>query len=333
MTEGFRMNGIDPRLIDEVLCDLNSEKTESFFEDSCYWPKWDGPWWKIRLLSEMGLTFEIPGRALDALVQSLDRMPFKIFPITPEEVEGIVNPFNDTCCHCQLGTMYSVLSEAKRDVSAELPWMRRWLSSYQMPDGGYNCDESAYLVEGECPSSMVATIAIFEALLAIGPEQWVEAERTAAERAAKFLVSRRLTLGSQTQHNSSEQAESKAWSQLCFPRFYHYDILRGLSALTRYSSLTGFAIPEDLLLSIAAQMEVKKDPKTGMLLNERPCFFDHGTIRKSPDGTWSNLVPASEFTLLQAVSKVGDPSPFLTKEWNDLNEKIQTLRRPTPMTS
>jgi hypothetical protein len=57
-----------------------------------------------------------------------------------------------------------------------------------MRDGGLNCDETAYLVEDECPSSMVGTVAGFEAMLRRGPGDFVD-------RAAGFLVGRRLVRG------------------------------------------------------------------------------------------------------------------------------------------
>ncbi|THD40858.1 MAG: hypothetical protein DI608_02830 [Rothia mucilaginosa] len=50
-------------------------------------------------------------------------------------------------------------------VDQELPWLRNWFPRYQMKDGGLTCDYEAYPVEDECPSSMVGTIAAFEAVL------------------------------------------------------------------------------------------------------------------------------------------------------------------------
>ena len=307
-------------LTKQTVAELDSSAAEEALAASCYWPKWDGPWWKMRLLHELGLTSAIPARALDALTRSLNKMPFHIFPITPEEGEGIKNPFNDTGCHCQVGTMVSVLTAAQRHVRTEVPWMRRWLASYQMLDGGYNCDEGAYLVHNECPSSMVATIAIFEALLAVGPEQWTEAERGAAERMARFLVARRLTEGSATTYNAIEQEEAKAWPLLCFPRFYHYDILRGLSALVRYAELTGFEIPLQSVAPVFEQIERKADPATGALRVERQCFAEHRTVRRDAEGEWTGRGPAEEFPLLLAVSVIGGVCDPLTQEWRRTRE-------------
>ena len=76
-----------------------------------------------------------------------------------------VDPHRGYPCHCQLGNVYQVLAAYGLDVDKKLPWIRPWFLRYQMADGGLNCDNDAYLATSECPSSMVGTIAAFEAVL------------------------------------------------------------------------------------------------------------------------------------------------------------------------
>src|SRR5262249_25048269 len=112
---------------------------------------------------------------------------------------------------------------------------------YQMADGGLNCDEGAYFVTGECPSSMVATVASLEAMLR-GDARTSE-QRAFVDRAARVLIDRALVHGSPTVYNAEERVAAAAWPALAFPRFYFYDVLRGLAALVRWAEATGQAIP------------------------------------------------------------------------------------------
>ncbi len=98
-----------------------------------------------------------------------------------------------------------------------------------MADGGLNCDNDAYLIKDEVPSSMVGTIAAFEAVLLYTPREWTTEERTFLEKGAQFLIKRKLMLGSDTKHNASERKSAEDWMKLCFPRLYLYDVLRGLN--------------------------------------------------------------------------------------------------------
>jgi hypothetical protein len=267
----------------------------------------------------------IPQGALDGLVDALNAMPFHTFPIAPEETAKVKNPWCDTGCHCQVGTMVVVLSAAGVDVSARLPWMRRWLSNYRMGDGGLNCDESAYLVNGECPSSMVATVAIGEALLSLGSENWTEQEREAACAIARFLVGRKLVRGSVTHHNAEERAEAVAWQKLCFPRFYHYDVLRGLSCLVKLSLSTGIPLAIDDVSEAVGILQQKAAASPLGLCIERCCFERHRTIRQDECGVWTRGHEARLFPLLELFSSVGEVSQELTSEWEGTARGLEQL--------
>ena len=131
------------------------------------------------------------------MVGGLHALPLHIFLIQPDEWPPGADRARDGSCHCALGSMDQVLAACGVDVDAELPWIRPWFERYQMRDGGLNCDASAYLVHDECPSSMVGTVAPFEAMLPRGDGPFVE-------RAAAFLIDRQLRLGSATRHNAEE---------------------------------------------------------------------------------------------------------------------------------
>src|SRR5262249_26443743 len=150
------------------------------------------------------------------MIDGLNAMPLKIFPTRPGDAPGIDLQL-DIMCHCALGSIHQVLTARGVDVDAALPWTRHWFARYQMADGGLNCDETAYLVADECPTSMVGPSARLGAALAPPPD----AERPRSlERAAGFLVARKLTLGSPSRHNAVEREVAKIWLLPCFPRFY-----------------------------------------------------------------------------------------------------------------
>jgi hypothetical protein len=204
---------------------LSSDAALRSLEVDPYWPKWDSPWWHMRLLHELDEAPRIPARTAAAMVASLDRLPLHSFPIQPGEAPPGTDLSRDITCHCALGSMYQVLAACGVDVDRALPWIVPWFVRYQMADGGLSCDEHAYLRTDECPSSMVGTIAPFEAMLGRGqPDPFLD-------RGARFLIERTLSQGSSTVHNAVERERAPAWRLPCFPRFYFYDVLRGLAAL------------------------------------------------------------------------------------------------------
>lgn len=301
------------REVSESVDYLKSLEADEALSADPYWPKWNSPWWHMLLLHEMGETALIPGSAIEKLVSSLSRMPLKIFPIYPGELPPGVDPYRGTPCHCQLGTVYQVLAAHGVDVDRELPWIRRWLLNYQMADGGMNCDSEAYLVAHETPSSMVGTIGVFEALVRCTAREFTPEEALVVDRAAAFLISRELRRGSETKHNAEEQVAAKSWAQLCFPRFYFYDTLRGLSALFDWADRTGQRVPVAAVSQ--AMLDIESRFPDGKIRIGRRAFAGRNTYRRNSSGLWEKPFPADEFPLLTKVSAIDQVSPFLSAQW------------------
>jgi hypothetical protein len=166
---------------------------------------------------------------------------------------------------------------------------------------------------------MVGTVPSLEAML-IGE---LAGERAAfVDRAAACLIERRLMLGSPTQHNAEERQRAPAWPLLCFPRFYFYDVLRGLAVLAHWSERREQPIPlsaiepvvEHLLGSFADGVV-----RLGRLAQE-------GVSTRALDatGTWTRQA-ASRFALFDATSAVGSASPTLTRQWADVRRRLLRL--------
>jgi len=297
---------------------LDSPAARASLSEDAYWPKWDGPWWQMLLLDEMGLTARIPESVVAPFIAAMNRIPLQHFPLTAEEIPKGVNPWQASACHCQLGNVYRVLAGRGVDVDQELPWLRPWFLRYQMADGGLNCDESAYLVPNECPSSMVALIAVFEAILMCTPRDWTPEERIFLDRGAEFLIRRELRFGSETKHNAAERESAKSWGKLCFPRFYAYDTLRGLTALAEWRKRTGGVIPREATRAVVDQLEAEFGD--GPLRIGRDPFVGTGTLRQDASGDWTRGHATGRFPLLDQVSIIGAESPYLTRHWRACKE-------------
>lgn len=302
---------------------LASDKAKLSLEADAYWPKWDSPWWHMLLLHEMGETKRIPQTIVEKYVAALNRVPLKIFPIYPEDMPPGLDPHRGSPCHCQLGNVYQVLAAWGVNVDQELPWIRPWFLRYQMADGGLTCDNDAYLVKDEVPSSMVGTIAVFEAILLYTSRPWTAEEKKFLDSGAKFLVSRKLMYGSPTRYNASERDSEERWLKLCFPRFYLYDVLRGLNALLLWSEKTRQQIPREAIEEVVRYLAQKF--ADGEVRIERLCYTGAGTLLQTATGEWIKRQPATVFPLLQKVSAIGDVSPYLSRQWALAKERIDRL--------
>jgi hypothetical protein len=299
---------------------LKSDTAHKMLAEDPYWPKWHSPWWHMLLLFEMGEVQRIPSAIVDSYVTSLNRIPLKIFPIHPGELPEGVDPFRGTPCHCQLGNVYQVLTACGVDVDQRLPWIRPWLLRYQMADGGMNCDNDAYLVTDEVPSSMVGMISAFEAILLCTNRPWTEDEKIFLQKGAQFLIDRKLTLGSPTKHNAAERESAQKWPLLCFPRFYLYDVLRGLSALTAWSRKMQKPISAEAINHVIKDLQTRFPD--GNIKIGRIGFDGTKTLLQNAEGTWERRHQASFFPLLTRVCEVGQISPALSKQWQKLRAQL-----------
>lgn len=295
-----------------------------------YWPKWDSPWWHMLLLWEIGEAKRIPERAVTRMIAGFEDFRLKIFPLSAEEL-GDANPYREVMCHCGLGSMIQVLDACGVDAWSAVPWAVPWFPRYQMADGGLTCDDAAYAVTGECPSSMVGTIGAFEAMLLGGPPAWSAERRAFLDKGAGFLIDRALVHGSASTHNAEERDAAKAWTSPCLPRFYFYDTLRGLTALVRWAELSGASLPESAIGP--ACMGLATRFPGGVIAVGREPFAGSTTWTAGADHAWKTRVPASRFPLLDAVSVIGASSPHLTAEWTRTRHAVLALYDAGKITS
>ena len=302
-------------LIDAEVAALASAEAEDSLARDTYWPKWDSPWWQMALLDELGRTDRIPGSAVAAMVAGLDALPSHGFPIEDADWPPGVERWRAASCHCAIGTIDRVLTRCGVAVDVALPWIAAWYPRYQLADGGYSCDENAYRVADECPSSMVGTIAPLEAMLERGPS-------ATADRAAAMVLGRGLRAGSATRHNAEERDAAATWPAPCFPRAYFYDTLRGLAAVTTWASRHHRALSVAAIAPVV--LDLARRFADGVVVLGRAPLCDRTTWAPAPDGGWQRR-PARLGALAAAVSVPGTASPPLTRQWTAVRRTLRAL--------
>lgn len=281
---------------------LSREALESLRRDP-YWPKYDSPWWHMVLLWELSLAAEIPQSAAEALADSINARCLRDF--LPSELPKDVNRSTDMLCFCGAGIIEQVLRACGVDMPSRLGWMLQWPLRYQLEDGGLNCDEAAYA--GSRKSSFLSTIAALEAV--VGRPNLSKEEILFLDGGARYLLDRRLF------RSMKGQVINEGWLTPRFPRFYDYDVLRGLRFLKAWSNKLGRPLPADAVAE--ARVCLKKTFPTGEISSQPPPCLQDKTLtwdgsRMGPGG------PSARFPLLELSARPG-PNAVLTAEWESDN--------------
>lgn len=237
--------------LDELREVIESEKALQMIERDVYWPKWDSPWWYMLLLEETSRLHEIPVPVFKELLTCADRQFLKVFPVREEDVDGPVNAQTEVMCFCFFGSLMKIASKLDFDVFAHVPWAKDWVHRYQLPDGGYNCDESVYTGSGK--SSMISTTVMLEGMIEYSRfTQQSELFAANMQKAVSYLLKHQIFLSSRGQ-----EIEGAEWNKVIFPRFYEFDFSRGLEAVFDFLLLTGKKVRAIAIEKALALLEKK----------------------------------------------------------------------------
>ncbi|NGZ75249.1 prenyltransferase/squalene oxidase repeat-containing protein [Saccharibacillus alkalitolerans] len=254
--------------------------------------KWDGAWWRMSALHELGEAGRIPESAILEAERLLRTRVWPRFVITGEDApQNEADRAKWDCCHCELAVFYMILRACGRPVDEEMPWIREWLLSHQLPDGGLNCDPDAYV--GSRKSSLVSTLPPLEAILRHTDRAFTDREINVLDEGARYLIEHRLVCS-----KSSGEVINEDWLKPCFPRFFEYDLLRGLSFLTEWSQKLGRPLPEGFVEEALARIEPYTDGEKVRI----------GRQVWDPDGEWGG----ETFGLLEALPGIGEVSETLS---------------------
>ncbi|MBI3297569.1 MAG: hypothetical protein HYZ75_05365 [Elusimicrobia bacterium] len=295
----------------ETVAYLASPEARAAITRDPYWPKWDSPWWRMTLLWELGEAARIPSAIAGALTEAVDRHYLRVFPFSEGELPPGKSLQRDVACHCALGTVWQVLAACGIDVDARLPWVRPWFLRYRLLDGGWNCDEAAYL-KPTPRSSVVSTVPVLEALL--GLRSRTAEEEAALDAGASYLLERRLFRSL----SKGGAVIDPVWLRLTFPRFYEYDVLRGLAFVSAWSRLRGREAPD--MAEATAAIRAHETPEG--LASARRAWEGVKTLRPAADATWERG-DAAPFALLAEVGRPGVAEPALTRSWAALRGSLR----------
>ncbi|GIP22900.1 hypothetical protein [Paenibacillus sp. J22TS3] len=263
--------------------------------------KWDGPWWHMAALYEMGEVKQIPQSAIVKAKLLLEKQVWRTFIISAEDYPtSKSDKLKMDCCHCELAVFYMILMAYGCDLDKELPWIREWLLKHQLPDGGLNCEPDAYLHSKK--SSIISTLPPLEAILWFTDREFTEQEAHFLDEGARYLIEHQLVCSKQNGNVIDTE-----WLKPCFPRFFEYDILRGMSFLAEWSRRRNKALPSGLLVQGLERLN-RYVVAGGLRI---------GRQVSDPQGPWGGHT----FPLFEAVSGGGEVSPYLTRQLNRVIEQ------------
>ncbi|PCJ17344.1 MAG: hypothetical protein COB02_14050 [Candidatus Cloacimonadota bacterium] len=300
---------------------LNSKKTHDNIMLNPYWPKWDGAWWHILALIEIGQYSLIPDKSIQLIQKSIHKNNLQYFPLTESELPKNIDPYRNIICHCQLGTYIKILILTQKDFI--LPeWIKNWFIKYQIQDGGYNCDDESYHKKHP-KSSLVSTLPMLESLLILlqDTESFQDIKKNQMlkllDKGAHYFLDRNLVCKS-----NSNTVINENWLKLGFPRFYELDSLRILSFLNKWANYRDILLPIDkislVLESLCNQIEKDGTLKSGFHMTT----VDNKSLIHQKDNTWKYL-DATSFPLLDTLECPKVAANFLNREFLEF---IQTFK-------
>ena len=286
---------------------LGSAKARASLACDPYYPKWNSPWWHMTLLFELDRADAIPKEAAEAMLAAIETKYLRFFPTVREPLPPDKDPHRDAPCHCGLGNIYQTLAACGLDLDARAPWMRAWFLRYQLPDGGLNCDDKAY-TKGTA-SSVRSTLPALEAVLRAS-RPFTLLEEDFLDRGAEYLIERRLVC-----RRRDGRVMDESFLKIGFPRFYDYDVLRGLSFLAAWSRARRKPVPRDAIGGALSALSARFPD--GVIRVEKAGLVSEKSLVLSADGIWSGGA-ATSFPLLDSVRRVGAESAVLTRRWAEV---------------
>jgi len=227
--------------------------------------KWDGEWWHLVTLCEMGLADRVPASAARKALDQLKYGAWPKFVINKEDApQTDADRHKMDCWHCELGVYYTALYQCGCDVEEKLPWIRKWVLKHQLPDGGLNCTPSAYRRSGK--SSVVSTLPPLEAILFCTDRPYPKAEAEFLDEGARYLIQHHLI-----RSKGTGEIINSEWLKPLFPRFFEYDLLRGLHFLASWAQFRCKPLPTEIIGDALKHLEARIDSskiKLGRHIND-----------------------------------------------------------------
>lgn len=299
---------------------LGSDTALASLRRDPYWPKWDSPWWMVLLLHELGEARQVPASILPTLLDIVRHHFLDFFPLTLDEIPEGADPYRHVMCHCALGSLYRMARGSGLDIEQHVPWARRWFVRHQLPDGGLNCDEGAY-TRAQPRSSFLSTLPPLEALLLCMDRPLEADEEAFLDGGARYLLKRHLFRSL----SQGGRPADETWLLPAFPRFYGYDVLRGLAFVTAWAHGRRRTLSAADVLEVVQAM-AERVSTDGLLSVGRDVTVPQQTLTPGPDGLWEKeMMSARSFPLLDAARSEAVASIMLTRQWTQALEALHSL--------
>jgi prenyltransferase beta subunit len=255
---------------------LSKQRSEGYWEKATdpYLPKYKATYWQVMTLGQLRIdrSDERVQRSCDWILNlQLENGGFSMYtregalseyqrrkralgirgksPPEPELwAQSLVNELEYTCL---TGNMIAALIRLGYADDHRVKKASDWLLSVQNRDGGWLCPYWKAHIK-DTHSCFHGTICPLEAFSEVPETERTSEMNDAVNEAAEFLLMHRLY---KTDHHGF-QAINRLWLKFSFPWFYGYDLLRGLSVLTKL----GFV--DDERLVDATKVLIQKDRKS-----------------------------------------------------------------------
>ena len=180
--------------------------------------KWTGAHWRLVSLVELAVPPGEP-RAVAAAGTVLDWLCGDAHRRSVRVIDGLARR-----CASQEGNAIAVCSRLGLAGDERVELLARSLVGWQWPDGGWNCDQNASGRSSSFHESCPPMWGLHEYATATGAE-WA---RESALRCAEMFLAKRLFRSPRT-----GEVLRRAYLDLRYPPFWHYDVLQGLLVLSR----------------------------------------------------------------------------------------------------
>jgi hypothetical protein len=220
------------RHLEKAIADSHHVLATADLRGDPYWPKWSAPWWHFLALVEAGRADAVPRGFAHRLLEKCAAHYLPFFPRTPEQLPPGKDARTDVMCFCALGSVLTaslLTGLTESEIEAALPWAPAFIAQNQQGDGGWNCDEGVH-----ARSSVVSTVPVLEYLV-----EKPTLERERLDRGLTFLLELKLCRSRTTGRLLNED-----WLTRAAPRFYEYDVLRGLDVAERAAKRLGRELPD-----------------------------------------------------------------------------------------
>ncbi|MFB0510050.1 MAG: prenyltransferase/squalene oxidase repeat-containing protein [bacterium] len=258
---------------------FSKQKPEGYWEETAspYLPKYKSSYWTIMILAQMGI---------DQTDQRVKKACEYIFRFQHEE-SGFLSetektakrrydwhlkrgkkmpPFKEWASSlireqqlsCLTGNMAAALIRLGYENDPRVKKALNWLVKIQNQDGGWLCPYWKAHIK-DTHGCFFGTICPIEAFSEVPKENLTEEMKNTISRGAEFLLMHRLFKADHHNYKTIKQS----WLKFCLPRFYSYDILRGLNVLTKL----GYTNDERLNDALDILLKKRQKDRTWILEN------------------------------------------------------------------